>query len=147
RHLHGPADPGRRGGGRPAVSHFHGARGARASPWRMGRKAAARMSLDVLLKHKFPNFAVDVAFSTPTPEVVALFGPSGCGKSTVMMAVAGLLDADEVRIVLDGKVLSDLPPAERRIGVVFQDGRLFPHLSVAANLRYGLHRAPSGPLE
>jgi len=100
------------------------------------------MTLDVLLKHKFPAFTADVAFSAPTPGVVALFGPSGCGKTTVMSAISGLLQADEVNIVLDGKVLSDLAPANRRVGVVFQDGRLFPHMTVKSNLLYGMRRAP-----
>ena len=100
------------------------------------------MTLSVLLKHTFPAFAADVEFSAPTPGVVALFGPSGCGKSTVMSAISGLLKADEAKVVLDGKVLSDLVPADRRVGVVFQDGRLFPHMTVASNLHYGLRRAP-----
>lgn len=104
------------------------------------------MTLEILLKHTFPNFTADVDFIAPTPGVVALFGPSGCGKSTVMSAVAGLLRADEVRVILDGVVLSDLHPADRGIGVVFQDGRLFPHTTVAANLRYGMRRAPAGPV-
>ncbi|MFG1431255.1 molybdenum ABC transporter ATP-binding protein [Xanthobacter sp. V2C-8] len=105
------------------------------------------MSLDVTVKHDFPSFSLDVAFSAPTPGVVALFGPSGCGKTTVMSAVSGLLKADTARIVLDGDVLSDKAPAERRIGVVFQDGRLFPHMSVGSNLRYGMRRAPEGPVK
>ncbi|MFG1301612.1 molybdenum ABC transporter ATP-binding protein [Xanthobacter sp. V3C-3] len=105
------------------------------------------MTLEVLLKHTFPNFTADVEFTAPTPGVVALFGPSGCGKSTVMSAVAGLLKADEVRVALDGVVLSDLHPADRGIGVVFQDGRLFPHMTVASNLRYGMRRAEAGPVD
>ncbi|MGI6247547.1 MAG: molybdenum ABC transporter ATP-binding protein [Pseudochelatococcus sp.] len=105
------------------------------------------MSLDVFLRHRFSDFAADVSFSAPVPGVTALFGPSGCGKSTVLSAVSGLLRADEVRVVLDGAVLSDVPPERRRIGVVFQDGRLFPHLSVRDNLRYGLRRAPPGPID
>ncbi|MFD2249494.1 molybdate transport system ATP-binding protein [Pseudochelatococcus lubricantis] len=105
------------------------------------------MSLDVFLRHRFPDFSADVSFSAPAPGVTALFGPSGCGKSTVLSAVSGLLRADEVRVVLDGIVLSDLPPERRRIGVVFQEGRLFPHLSVRDNLRYGLRRAPPGPID
>ncbi|MFG1393019.1 molybdenum ABC transporter ATP-binding protein [Xanthobacter agilis] len=105
------------------------------------------MSLDVTVKHNFPSFSLDISFSAPTPGVVALFGPSGCGKTTVMSAVSGLLKTDEARVVLDGDVLSDRQPAERRIGVVFQDGRLFPHMTVAANLRYGMRRAPAGPVK
>jgi molybdate transport system ATP-binding protein len=105
------------------------------------------MTLQIRLKHKFPSFSTDVDFTLPTPGVTALFGPSGCGKSTVMSAVSGLLKADDVRIVLDDIPLSDLHPADRGIGVVFQDGRLFPHMTVASNLRYGMKRSPAGPVD
>lgn len=104
------------------------------------------MTLDIHIRHRFPGFSADIQFSAPSPGVTALFGPSGCGKSTVLMAVAGLLKADEAHVMLDGVSLSDLPPVKRRIGVVFQEGRLFPHLSVEGNLRYGLRRAPPGPI-
>jgi molybdate transport system ATP-binding protein len=79
--------------------------------------------------------------------VVALFGRSGCGKSTLVNVIAGLLKADSGWVALDDAVLLDtalridVPPERRRIGYVFQDARLFPHLSVAANLRYGQTRA------
>lgn len=104
------------------------------------------MTLSVAMRHRFPAFAIDIAFTAPTPGVVALFGPSGCGKSTTLAAIAGLLATDAARVELDGRVLSDLPAARRRIGQVFQEGRLFPHMSVAANLRYGLRRAAPGPV-
>ena len=103
--------------------------------------------LEVALRHAWPGFALDVAFTAPE-GVTALFGPSGCGKSTVLAAVAGLLRPLAGRVALDGVPLLDtargvvLPPERRRCGVVFQDARLFPHLSVASNLRYGLKRAP-----
>jgi molybdate transport system ATP-binding protein len=92
-------------------------------------------------------FALEARFELPTPGVVALFGRSGCGKSTLVNVIAGLLQADSGRVVLDDAVLLDterridVPPERRRIGYVFQDARLFPHLSVAANLRYGQKRA------
>jgi molybdate transport system ATP-binding protein len=95
------------------------------------------------------TFSLDACFELPTPGVVALFGRSGCGKSTLVNVIAGLLDADAGRVVLDDIVLLDtelriyVPPERRRIGYVFQDARLFPHLSVASNLRYGESRAPS----
>ncbi|WP_043839782.1 molybdenum ABC transporter ATP-binding protein [Muricoccus aerilatus] len=107
--------------------------------------------LEVSLSHRFggaDGFRIEAAFATPTPGVTALFGPSGCGKSTLLSAVAGLLRPDRARVALDGAVLVDtaariaLPPERRRCGVVFQDARLFPHLSVATNLRYGERRAP-----
>ncbi|WP_149541360.1 molybdenum ABC transporter ATP-binding protein [Siccirubricoccus phaeus] len=106
--------------------------------------------LEVALRHRFgrAGFALEAAFTAPSQGVTALFGPSGCGKSTILAAVAGLLRPQEGRIALDGAALLDTargiftPPERRRCGVVFQDARLFPHLSVAANLRYGLRRAP-----
>jgi len=75
--------------------------------------------------------------------VTALFGPSGAGKSTVANLIAGLLVPDRGRIAFDGTALFDsaarinVPPHRRRIGYVFQEGRLFPHLTVRRNLDYG----------
>jgi molybdate transport system ATP-binding protein len=93
------------------------------------------------------GFRLDAQFESPTPGVVALFGRSGCGKSTLVHIIAGLLDADAGRIAFDDSLLLDtaahvnVPAERRRIGVVFQDARLFPHMSVAANLNYGRRRA------
>lgn len=80
--------------------------------------------------------------------VTVLFGPSGAGKTSVLDMVAGLLRPDEGHVRVGSETLFDsakgidLPPERRRAGYVFQDGRLFPHMSVAANLRYGERRAP-----
>ena len=110
------------------------------------------MSLSIRLRHRFPSVRMDVAFETPTPGVTVLFGPSGSGKSTIIAAAAGLLRPDECRIAVDGQVLADtasgvwLQPERRRMGLVFQDARLFPHMSVATNLRFGLRRAAPGPV-
>ncbi|SMO74377.1 molybdenum ABC transporter ATP-binding protein [Paracoccus laeviglucosivorans] len=97
------------------------------------------MSLSVAYRHAFPGLALDVAFDAPG-GVTALFGPSGCGKSTTISAISGLMRPDAGRIVLNDRVLFDgrtnLSPQDRRIGCVFQDARLFPHMTVAANLRY-----------
>ena len=100
------------------------------------------MSLSLRLRHRLGAFALDVAAEAP-PGVTALFGRSGAGKTTVVNAVAGLLTPDEGRVAVDGALLFDtargvnLPPHRRRVGYVFQEGRLFPHLSVRANLLYG----------
>jgi molybdate transport system ATP-binding protein len=100
------------------------------------------MTLSVDIGHRFPGFTLDVAFEAP-PGVTALFGRSGAGKTSVVHAVAGLLRPDRGRIALDGEALFDggagrsVPPHRRRIGYVFQDGRLFPHMSVRGNLTYG----------
>ena len=110
------------------------------------------MSLSVRFRHRFTNLELQIEFEAPTPGVVAFFGPSGCGKSTIVMAAAGLLQPDTCRIDLDGATLADsangvsLPPEKRRIGLVFQDARLFPHMSVRSNLRFGMRRAPPGPI-
>ncbi len=80
--------------------------------------------------------------------MTAIFGPSGAGKTSVINMVAGLLKPDEGRVAVNGCVLFDsknridLPPERRRIGYVFQDGRLLPHLSVKKNLTYGMKRTP-----
>ncbi len=110
------------------------------------------MSLEVEIAHRFPATAIDIRFSVPESGVTALFGPSGAGKSTVISAVAGLFRPQHCRIQVGPTVLVDtdsghfLPPERRRVGLVFQDSRLFPHMSVATNLRYGQRRAPPGPV-
>jgi len=102
--------------------------------------------LKVRVVKKRDGFTLDATFEAPTPGVVALFGRSGCGKTTTINIMSGLLEADEARVEVDGHVLADtaagisVPPEQRRIGYVFQDGRLFPHMSVLGNLRYGLKR-------
>jgi molybdate transport system ATP-binding protein len=107
------------------------------------------MTLSVALTHRLGAFAAELAFAAPSPGVVALFGPSGSGKTTVVRAVAGLFRPSAGRIAVGDAVLFDaasgvdLPPERRRIGLVFQEARLFPHMSVEANLRYGLRRAPA----
>jgi molybdate transport system ATP-binding protein len=93
---------------------------------------------------------MEMAFTVPSPCITVLFGPSGAGKSTAIAAAAGLFRPEQCRVALDGRVLGDtaagiwLPPEQRRVGLVFQDARLFPHMPVATNLRYGLRRAPPG---
>jgi molybdate transport system ATP-binding protein len=107
--------------------------------------------LEVAVGKRLGNFRLDVKFELPTPGVVALFGPSGCGKTTTINIIAGLAEADRGRVMLEDAVLLDthqdirLAAERRRIGYVFQDARLFPHLSVAANLRYAQRRAAGPP--
>ena len=90
------------------------------------------------------DFRLEAAFEVGH-GVTALFGPSGAGKSTLFAIVAGLLRAERARITLAGRRIDGLAPDRRGLGVVFQDARLFPHLSVRANLSYGLRRR-GGPL-
>jgi molybdate transport system ATP-binding protein len=108
------------------------------------------MSFSVALRHRFDSVQMDIAFEVPSPGVTVLFGPSGSGKSTVINAAAGLLRPDTCRIEVDGRVFADtrsgvwLPPERRRAGLVFQDSRLFPHMSAATNLRFGMRRVGPG---
>ncbi|MFC0279878.1 molybdenum ABC transporter ATP-binding protein [Falsigemmobacter intermedius] len=110
------------------------------------------MTLEVDIRHSFGAFHLEAAFSAPA-GVTALFGPSGSGKSTIFQAIAGLLQPDAGHIRLAGKALFDrsagvhIAPRHRRMGCVFQEPRLFPHLSVAQNLRYGAGRAPAAEAE
>lgn len=84
----------------------------------------------------------DVSFSVPAGQVACLLGPSGCGKSTTLRIVAGVDMQDSGRILVDGKLVCDtvfrIPPERRAIGMMFQDFALFPHLSVAENVAFGL---------
>jgi putative spermidine/putrescine transport system ATP-binding protein len=79
-----------------------------------------------------------VSLAVEPGELVALLGPSGCGKTTLLRAVAGFLRPAGGRILFDGKPVDHLPPGERRVGIVFQNYALFPHMSVAENVAYGL---------
>ncbi len=103
--------------------------------------------LGVDIKHGFGGFSLDADFTAPS-GITALFGRSGSGKTTIINAVAGLLTPDEGRIVSQKTVMLDtsrainLRPHRRRIGYIFQEGRLFPHLSVRQNLGYGAWFAP-----
>ena len=98
--------------------------------------------LGVDVDKRLGDFSIAARFETAA-GVTALFGPSGAGKTTVVNMIAGLVTPDRGRITLAGAVLFDsaqridVPAHRRRIGYVFQEGRLFPHLSVAGNLDYG----------
>ena len=103
--------------------------------------------LDLDLKLHQGSFTLQGRLTLEQP-VSGLFGPSGCGKSTLLRAIAGLARPQTGYIKLDGvplfdaKQRLDLPPHRRRIGLVFQDSQLFPHLSVEHNLRYGFRLLP-----
>jgi molybdate transport system ATP-binding protein len=104
--------------------------------------------LDVRLRKQLPGFTLDVQWSA-AGGVVALFGPSGAGKTLTLQCLAGLLRPDAGRIVVDGRVFFDaatgvnLAPQARRVGYVFQGYALFPHLTVADNVGFGLRDRPA----
>jgi sn-glycerol 3-phosphate transport system ATP-binding protein len=80
----------------------------------------------------------DVSFEAPAGKMLVLLGPSGCGKSTTLRLIAGLEQASTGRILIGGEDVTDLPPAQRKLSMVFQSYALFPHLSVAENIVFGL---------
>lgn len=103
--------------------------------------------LDLALELHQGSFTLQGALTLEQP-VSGLFGPSGCGKSTLLRAIAGLIrpQAGYIRLdgvtLFDGRLRIDLPPHRRRVGLVFQDSQLFPHLSVERNLLYGFKLLP-----
>jgi molybdate transport system ATP-binding protein len=103
--------------------------------------------LQVRIAHRFAGFSLDIAFEAPG-GITALFGRSGAGKSTIVHAIAGLMRPDQGVIRMGDTTLLDtgtgifVAPHRRRVGYVFQEGRLFPHLSVRQNLSYGGWFAP-----
>lgn len=105
----------------------------------------ARFRLD------YPAFALDIDLNLPCRGVTALFGPSGSGKTTALRCVAGLVRAPGGRLIIGDDIWQDettdffLPTYRRPLGMVFQDASLFPHLSVHANLNYGMKRSGATP--
>jgi len=99
----------------------------------------AQVRLEGITKNWGTTAAVeDVSFSAPAGHLVALLGPSGCGKSTTLRLIAGLETASAGTIVIADRDVTTLPPAKRGVSMVFQSYALFPHLSVAENILFGL---------
>ena len=103
------------------------------------------MSLEYInISHKYGSKPAvsDIMLSAARGEITCLLGPSGCGKTTLLRLAAGLLDVQEGEILLDGAPLAkkghNPPPEARNVGLVFQEGALFPHMSVADNIGFGL---------
>ncbi|KGB58308.1 ABC transporter [Sphingopyxis sp. LC363] len=103
------------------------------------------VAIDIDISRRLGDRVIAARF-TAGPGLTALFGPSGAGKTSILGMVAGLLRPDRGHIRIGDRTLfdsaTDLPPEARRVGYVFQDGRLFPHRRVRANLVYGLDLAP-----
>ena len=104
--------------------------------------------LKVQVQKKQGDFSIDAGFTIEDSGVTALFGYSGAGKTSLVNMVAGLSNPDSGQIEMDGRTLFDsvqginVPPEKRRVGYVFQEARLFPHLSVKGNLAYGMRLTP-----
>ncbi len=106
------------------------------------------MSIDVNLQHDLKSLRISAEFNIAEPGITALFGPSGSGKTTLVNMIAGLMRPDQGHIQINDHVLFDgarginVPVRQRRVGCVFQDNRLFPHMTVRDNLFYGARRNP-----
>ncbi len=104
--------------------------------------------IDIHIQRQQGDFLVNAIFTGAPSGVTALFGPSGSGKTSIVNMVAGLVKPDAGHIIINDHYLFDskqkinLAPERRRIGYIFQDGRLFPHLSVKTNLTYGMRQVP-----
>lgn len=115
--------------------------------------STAKGGLAAVLRVTLGRLHLDVNFMVGAGEVVALLGPNGAGKTTLMRALVGLVPIDEGRVELEGIMLDEraqgvrVPPERRRIGFMFQDHLLFPHMSIVDNVAFGLRAAgvPAAP--
>lgn len=89
-----------------------------------------------------PLAADNVSFNLESGDILALLGPSGCGKTTTLRMIAGFEQPDEGQLFLHGKNVTALPPQQRRIGIVFQDYALFPHMSLGQNVAFAMRHVP-----
>jgi spermidine/putrescine ABC transporter ATP-binding subunit len=104
-----------------------------------GEKIRPAVQLDGVTKRFGDSVALHEAWLKIRPsEFMTLLGPSGCGKTTLLNLVAGFLEADNGEIFIDGDLVTETPAHRREIGIVFQNYALFPHMSVAGNIAYGL---------
>ncbi|WP_341894383.1 ABC transporter ATP-binding protein [Ferrovibrio terrae] len=103
------------------------------------QKAGQSLTLDAIT-HRFGSATAvdDVTLDIRAGELVSLLGPSGCGKTTLLRIVAGFINQTMGRVIIGGTPIDDLPPNRRSVGIVFQNYALFPHLTVADNIAYGL---------
>jgi putative spermidine/putrescine transport system ATP-binding protein len=108
----------------------------------------AFLALDTLTKKFGSHTAVDgLSLSVEKGEFVALLGPSGCGKTTTLQMIAGFVEPTSGAIKLEGRDLLAVKPAKRGLGIVFQSYALFPHMTVAENVAFGLEMQGVGPAE
>lgn len=117
------------------VSSNHAASGASLSVERVAHRYGNAVALE--------QISVDVAGG----ELLSLLGPSGCGKTTLLRIIGGFIEQSAGRILIDGQPVDHLPPNKRTVGIVFQNYALFPHMTVARNIAYGLEARRVGGAE
>src|SRR5437879_7315374 len=105
----------------------------------MATNRGHRLTLDNITQ-RFNDFVAvrDINLDVAGGELVALLGPSGCGKSTLLRIVSGFIRQSQGRVLFDNEAVDHLPPSRRGAGIVFQNYALFPHMTVAQNVAYGL---------
>ena len=97
------------------------------------------VQLDGVLKKFGDAIALHkISLTIDEGEFITLLGPSGCGKTTLLNLMAGFAEADGGEIFIDGELVTEIPPYQREIGIVFQNYALFPHMTVEKNVGYGL---------
>lgn len=102
-------------------------------------KANVAVRLDGVLKRFGDAIALHkISLTIEEGEFITLLGPSGCGKTTLLNLMAGFAEADGGEIFIDGELVTEIPPYQREIGIVFQSYALFPHMTVEKNVGYGL---------
>ncbi len=105
----------------------------------MTSNSGQSLTLDDIVHRYAGSLAVDhVTLEVAAGELVALLGPSGCGKTTLLRIIAGFITQTSGKVVVGGRRIDELPPARRNVGIVFQNNALFPHMTVAENVGYGL---------
>src|SRR5262249_60803404 len=98
-----------------------------------------RLTLEKITQHFGDAVAVsDINLDIQGGELVAILGPSGCGKTTLLRIISGFIRQSQGRVLFDGQPVDDLSPSQRGVGIVFQNYALFPHMTVAENVAYGL---------
>ena len=102
-------------------------------------KSATAVSLEgVVKKYRQQTVLQELSLKIRRGEFLTLLGPSGCGKTTLLNLIAGFAEADNGEIFIEDQLVTDLPPYQRQIGIVFQNYALFPHMTVERNIGYGL---------
>ena len=103
-------------------------------------KGGRSLVLDAVT-HRYPGGAIaveNINLDIKGGEIIALLGPSGCGKTTLLRIIAGFIAQTQGRIIIGDEIVDMLPPNKRAVGIVFQNYALFPHLTIAENVAYGL---------